>query len=109
MIIEIWQSLKALKQLTVPSGTLRNGATAVSPVQNPEHIRGKWSITCRDDLNFLQVSPTNSFDLSVRSLTNNLRVRQTHNETILWLKGCAWLGRIPLRVKRALLSSGSHT
>jgi hypothetical protein len=50
---EAWQSLKSLKQLTVASGALGNGATAVSPVQNPEHIRCNWSITGRDDLDLL--------------------------------------------------------
>jgi len=53
VIVETWQSLKSLKQLSVTSGPLRYGATAVSPMKNPEHIRGEWSITGRDNLNLL--------------------------------------------------------
>ena len=91
MIVEARQRLKSLQQLAVARGTLWNGATTVSPVQKPEHIGGEWSITRRDDLDLLQVSPANSFDLAVWSLTNNLCVRQVHNESTLWHQERVWL------------------
>lgn len=101
MIVEAWQGLKSLEQLTVASGALRYGAAAVSPVQHPEHIRCKWSISGRDDLDLLQVSPGNSLDPAVWSLTNDLRLGQAHDETTLGFKGCAWLRTVECSGSRA--------
>jgi hypothetical protein len=108
MIVEAWQGLKSLEQLTVASGALRYGAAAISPVKNPEHVRCEWSISGRDDLDLLQVSPGNSLDPAVWSLTNNFRLGQAHNETTLWFKAGSRLRSIPLGVQRTVECSGSH-
>jgi hypothetical protein len=106
--VEAWQRLKPLEQPGLTRGALRDGAPAVTPVQKPEHVRGKRAIAGRDDLDRLQISPGHSLDRAVRPLTDNVRVGQTHDKAALWLEASAWRRSMSLGASRAVQCSGRH-